>query len=167
MADQPIIQVQNLWAGYGETVVLKDINFEVRTGEIFAILGGSGSGKTTLLKCMIGLQEPLRGSIVIDGTDIVSAGSEERLSLLKRIGVAYQSGALFGSMTVLTNVALPLEEFTDLPPAAIEMIAQMKLKAVGIAGGRVQDAGGAQRRNAQAGRHCPGAGDGPEDPVSR
>jgi phospholipid/cholesterol/gamma-HCH transport system ATP-binding protein len=130
--DKPIIEVKNLWAGYGETVVLKNINFEVRTGEIFAILGGSGSGKTTLLKCMIGLQEPWRGSIVIDGTDIVSAGSEERLSLLKRIGVAYQSGALFGSMTVLTNVALPLEEFTDLPPAAIEVIAQMKLKAVGL-----------------------------------
>jgi phospholipid/cholesterol/gamma-HCH transport system ATP-binding protein len=132
MTDGPIIRVQDVAAGYGDTLVLKDINFEVRTGEIFAILGGSGSGKTTLLKCMIGLQKPLRGTILIDGTDIAAAEGDERLGVLKKIGVAYQSGALFGSMTVVTNVALPLEVFTDLPAAAIEMIAQMKLKAVGL-----------------------------------
>jgi phospholipid/cholesterol/gamma-HCH transport system ATP-binding protein len=132
MADEPIIQVRDLVAGYGDTVILKDINFDVRAGEIFAILGGSGSGKTTLLRNMIGLQKPLSGTILIDGTDIVTAGAEEQLTVLKKIGVAYQSGALFGSMTVQTNVALPLEVFTDLPPAAIEMIAQMKLKAVGL-----------------------------------
>lgn len=128
----PIIQVKDLAAGYGDTVILKDINFEVQMGEIFAILGGSGSGKTTLLKNMIGLQKPLRGAIVVDGTDIVTAEGEQWLGVLKKIGVAYQSGALFGSMTVLTNVSLPLEEFTDLPRHAIEMIAQMKLKAVGL-----------------------------------
>ena len=132
MADRPIIEVKDLAAGYGDTVVLKDINFEVHTGEIFAILGGSGSGKTTLLKSMIGLQKPLSGAILIDGIDIVTAEGEERLNVLKKIGVAYQSGALFGSMTVLTNVSLPLEEFTDSPRRAIEMIAQMKLKAVGL-----------------------------------
>ncbi|MCX5644157.1 MAG: ATP-binding cassette domain-containing protein [Phycisphaerae bacterium] len=132
MADEPIIQVKDLAAGYGDTVVLQDINFEVRMGEIFAILGGSGSGKTTLLKNMIGLQKPLRGAILIEGTDIVTAEGEQWLSVLKKIGVAYQSGALFGSMTVLTNVSLALEEFTDLPRHAIEMIAQMKLKAVGL-----------------------------------
>ena len=122
MADKPVIQVKDLAAGYGDSVVLKDINFEVYAGEIFAILGGSGSGKTTLLKCMIGLQKPLRGSILIDGTDVVTAEGEERSALLKKIGVAYQSGALFGSMTVLTNVALPLEEFTDLPRPVIGQI---------------------------------------------
>ncbi len=132
MAEKPIIQVRDLAAGYADAVILKDINFEVRVGEIFAILGGSGSGKTTLLKCMIGLLKPLRGTIVIDGTDIVTAEGEARLHVLRKIGVAYQSGALFGSMTVLTNVALPLEEFTDLPRPATEMIAQMKLKAVGL-----------------------------------
>jgi phospholipid/cholesterol/gamma-HCH transport system ATP-binding protein len=104
----------------------------VYTGEIFGILGGSGSGKTTLLKQMIGLQKPRRGKILIDGTDIVTAEGAERLEGLKKIGVAYQSGALFGSLTVLSNVALALEEYTDLPAEAIEIIAQMKLKAVGL-----------------------------------
>ena len=132
MADESIIQVKDLAAGYADAVVLQDVNFEVRVGEVFAILGGSGSGKTTLLKCMIGLLKPLRGAVVIDGTDIVSAAGDQRLNVLRKIGVAYQNGALFGSMTVLTNVALPLEEFTDLPRRAIEMIAQMKLKAVGL-----------------------------------
>src|SRR5512143_2013631 len=115
MADGSIIQVNDLAAGYADAVILKDISFEVRVGEIFAILGGSGSGKTTLLRCMIGLLPPLHGAIVIDGTDIVSAEGEERLHVLRKIGVAYQSGALFGSMSILANVALPLEEFTDLP----------------------------------------------------
>jgi len=132
MADKPIIEVKDLAAGYGDTIILQDVDFGVRTGEIFAILGGSGSGKTTLLKCMIGLLQPQRGAILIDGTDIVTAAGQERLDVLRKIGVAYQSGALFGSMTVLTNVSLPLEEFTDLPGPAIEMIAQMKLKAVGL-----------------------------------
>ncbi len=132
MADQPIIQVKNLTAGYGSTVILKDVNFEVRAGEVLTILGGSGSGKSTLLKNMIGLVRPIRGSVLIDGADIVAAEGQERLDVLRKIGVAYQSGALFGSMTILSNVALVLEEFTDLPREAIEVIAQMKLKAVGL-----------------------------------
>jgi len=132
MADQPIVQVKDLTVGYGSTVILKDINFDVRAGEILTILGGSGSGKSTLLKHMIGLHRPLSGSIVIDGTDIVTAQGQQWLDVLRKIGVAYQSGALFGSMTILSNVALVLEEFTDLPREAIEVIAQMKLKAVGL-----------------------------------
>ena len=134
MADEPIIKVRDLTVGYGDTVVLRDINFDVQTGEILSILGGSGSGKSTLLKHMIGLKKPHKGSIVVDGTDIVTAGGDERLELLKRIGVAYQSGALFGSMSVLANISLPLQEFTDLPDRAIEMIAGTKLKAVGLQG---------------------------------
>jgi len=132
MADRPIIQVKDLTAGYGSTVILKDINFEVRAGEVFTILGGSGSGKSTLLKNMIGLVRPIRGSVLIDGSDIVAAEGQERLDVLRKIGVAYQSGALFGSMTILSNIALVLEEFTDLPGEAIDVIAQMKLKAVGL-----------------------------------
>lgn len=132
MADEPVIQVKDLTVGYGRTVILKDLNFDVRAGEVFAILGGSGSGKSTLLKHMIGLQKPRRGSVLIDGTDIVTAEGQKRLEVLKKIGVAYQSGALFGSMTILSNVALVLEEFTNLPPEAIEAIAQMKLRAVGL-----------------------------------
>lgn len=132
MTDESIIQVRDLTVGYDGTVILRDVNFDVRTGEVFAILGGSGSGKTTLLKHMIGLSRPLSGRIVIDGTDIVSAQGKERTDVLRRIGVAYQSGALFGSLTVQSNITLVLEEFTDLPPDAIETIAQMKLKAVGL-----------------------------------
>jgi phospholipid/cholesterol/gamma-HCH transport system ATP-binding protein len=132
MANEPIIQVRNLTAGYGSTVILQDIHFDVRAGEVFAILGGSGSGKSTLLKQMIGLLKPLSGSILVDGTDIVTAEGQERIDVLRKIGVAYQSGALFGSMTIQSNIALVLEEFTDLPREAIEVIAQMKLKAVGL-----------------------------------
>jgi phospholipid/cholesterol/gamma-HCH transport system ATP-binding protein len=132
MADGPIIQVKDVTVGYGDTIVLKDVSFEVDMGEIFGILGGSGSGKSTMLKAMIGLLKPSSGSILIDGTDIVTAEGEDRHNLLEEIGVAYQSGALFGSMTVLSNVSLALEEFTDLPAEAIEQIAQMKLKAVDL-----------------------------------
>ncbi len=129
---EPIIKVKDLTAGYGDTVLLKDINFEVYTGEIFGILGGSGSGKSTVLKHMIGLKPPLGGSVLIDGTDIVTAQGQEQVDVLKKIGVSYQSGALFGSLNALENVMIVLEEFTDLPHDAIELIAEMKLKAVGL-----------------------------------
>jgi phospholipid/cholesterol/gamma-HCH transport system ATP-binding protein len=132
MPEQPIIQVTDLTIGYGDTVILKDINFEVHTGEIFGILGGSGSGKSTLLKHMIGLQTPWKGAVVIDGVDMVTAQGADQVATLKKIGVSYQSGALFGSMTVLENVSLVLEEFTDLPAPAIDAVAQMRLKAVGL-----------------------------------
>ncbi|MCU0915438.1 MAG: ATP-binding cassette domain-containing protein [Planctomycetes bacterium] len=132
MAEEPIIEVKDVTLGYDDTVVLEDVSFEVRMGEIFGILGGSGSGKSTLLKAMIGLLTPVRGTIRIDGIDMVTAAGAARQALLAKIGVAYQSGALFGSMTVLSNIVLPLEEFTDLPAEAIERIAQTKLKAVGL-----------------------------------
>jgi phospholipid/cholesterol/gamma-HCH transport system ATP-binding protein len=126
-----IIGVEKVSAGYKNTVVLQDVSFDVERGEIFVILGGSGSGKSTLLKLMIGLNKPLSGRIFIDGQDMVSAEGEERLALLKKFGVMYQRGALFGSMTLLENVRLPLEEFTDLPPSAMDLIARMKLSLVG------------------------------------
>jgi len=129
---EPIIQVRDLTAGYGAEIVLENVHFDVLAGEVFGILGGSGSGKSTLLKHMIGLRKPLSGTILIDGIDVVTAEGDDRLTLLKKIGVAYQSGALFGSMSLLTNVSLVLEEFTDLPREAIEAIAQMKLNAVGL-----------------------------------
>jgi phospholipid/cholesterol/gamma-HCH transport system ATP-binding protein len=127
-----IIQVDKISAGYKNTVVLQDVSFEVKRGEIFVILGGSGSGKSTLLKLMIGLNKPLSGGIFIDGQDIVSAEGDERIALLKKFGVMYQRGALFGSMTLLENVRLPLEEFTDLPLSAMDLIARMKLSLVGL-----------------------------------
>jgi len=129
---EPIIQVKGLTAGYGHTVILEDVNFDVLPGEVFTILGGSGCGKSTLLKHMIGLRTPMRGQAWIDGTDIVTAQGAERLAVLKKIGVSYQSGALFGSMNLLENISLVLEEFTALPVEAMEAIAQMKLSAVGL-----------------------------------
>jgi phospholipid/cholesterol/gamma-HCH transport system ATP-binding protein len=127
-----VIQVRDMVAGYGNRIVLENIDFEVQRGEIFAILGGSGCGKSTLLKNMIGLYPPLEGSITIAGTDIVSATGAQRRNVLRAIGVAYQTGALFGSMTLLDNIKLPLEEQTSLPPAARETVAMMKLHLVGL-----------------------------------
>jgi phospholipid/cholesterol/gamma-HCH transport system ATP-binding protein len=127
-----IIAVENISAGYNNILVLQDVSFEIKRGEIFIILGESGSGKSTLLKLMIGLNKPVSGRIFIDGRDIVSAEGDERLGILRKFGVMYQRGALFGSMTLLENVRLPLEEFTDLPPSAMNLIARMKLSLVGL-----------------------------------
>ena len=93
----PIIRVENFTAAYDGNVIINDISFEVFPGEVFVILGGSGCGKSTLLKHMIGLYPPAQGRILIEGRDMATAAGEERLSLLKRIGVMYQMGALFGS----------------------------------------------------------------------
>ena len=131
--DEPIIKVRDLTAGYDDVVILDRLSFDVRRGEIFVILGGSGSGKSTLLKHMIGLDEPSSGSVVIDGADIVVAEGDARRGILHKIGVMYQSGALFGSMTLAENVRLPLEEYTDLDGDEIELIARMKLELVGLA----------------------------------
>lgn len=135
-----IIRVRNLVAGYEESVILNDISFDVRAGEVFVILGGSGCGKSTLLKHMIGLNEPFDGSVEIAGHEITRSGIRAgghgltRREITRTFGVMYQSGALFGSMTVLENVQLPLEEFTALSPSAISLVARMKLKLVGLEG---------------------------------
>jgi phospholipid/cholesterol/gamma-HCH transport system ATP-binding protein len=129
---ESLIQVKSFTAGYGDFVVLEDMDFEVRRGEVFIILGGSGCGKSTVLKHMIGLFTPLAGRITILGQDLVTATGAERLAILKKIGVMYQAGALFGSMTVLENVTLPLEEYTNLPRGAMDLIALMKLDLVGL-----------------------------------
>lgn len=130
--DDPIIQVRDVTAGYGDAAILEHVSFDVRRGEIFVILGGSGSGKSTLLKHMIGLESPLAGSILIDGADIVTAEGELRQAILRKFGVMYQSGALFGSMTLAENVQLPLEEYTDLDDDEIALIGRMKLAMVGL-----------------------------------
>ena len=117
----PIIRVEEFTAAYGEKVVVDSISFEVRRGEILVILGGSGSGKSTVLKHMIGLYRPAGGRILIEGRDIGSAKGRSRQEIIRRIGVSYQSGALFGSMTLLENICLPLEEFTALGRDAREL----------------------------------------------
>ena len=128
----PVIRVDNLRCGYGERVVLDHISFEVRSGEVLAILGGSGCGKSTLLKHMIGLYPPLAGRIEIGGDDFATASGELRERILRRFGVMYQSGALFGSMSVLDNVRLPLESFSALDDEAIDLVARLKLRLVGL-----------------------------------
>lgn len=125
-----IITVQNLKIGYGDKVILQNLNFSVRRGEVFIILGGSGCGKSTLLKNLIGLYTPLEGQIHIEGGDMTTTDAIERAKLLRKFGVMYQSGALFGSMTVLENVRLPLDEFTALPEPLKELSALAKLKLV-------------------------------------
>ncbi len=130
----PVIRVMDLVAGYPDYVALENIGFEVYPGEVFGILGGSGCGKTTLMKHMIGLVPPIAGKILIGDRDIWTADEEERQAILRQIGVMYQQGALFGSMTLVENTRLPLEEHTDLPPRATNLVATMKLRMVGLTG---------------------------------
>ncbi len=129
-----IIRVQDLTVGFDGVPLLEHLSFGVRRGEVFVILGGSGSGKSTLLKHMIGLYEPMSGRIIIDGQDMAAAHGEVRMALLRKIGVAYQSGALFGSMSLLENICLPLEAHTRLDHDARELVARMKLRLVGLSG---------------------------------
>lgn len=130
--NEPIIKVRNLAIKYDDNLIIDNISFEVQRGERFVILGGSGCGKTTVLNRMIGLEEPTKGDIFINGDNITTAFGDKRLAILKKIGVMYQSGALFGSMNLLENVRLPLEEFTDLPVDAMDAIARNKLRMVGL-----------------------------------
>ena len=149
-----IIKVEGLTAAYEGVVVIDDISFEVNRGEVFVILGSSGGGKSTLLKHMIGLLPPAAGRIFIDGEDIVAADEDARPRILRKIGVLYQGGALFGSLTLLENVLLPMEEFTDLPANARELVALMKLQLVGLGGfdrhTPAEISGGMQKRAALA-----------------
>ena len=127
MSQNPFIQVTDLTMGWGDRILLKDASFAVERGDIFAILGGSGCGKSTLLRYLIGLERPVTGTIQIDGI------KESHLEVSRPpFGVMFQSGALLGSMTVGENVALPLQEWTNLPPDAILAIARSKLRLVGL-----------------------------------
>lgn len=130
--DKPIIEVRNLYASYQGKTVFRDVTFDVQRGEILIIAGGSGCGKSTLMKHMIGLYEPAGGQILIGGEDIHRSSGPGREAILRRIGVAYQGGAMFGSLSVLENVKLPLEEFADLTDEMMNMIALVKLQLVGL-----------------------------------
>jgi phospholipid/cholesterol/gamma-HCH transport system ATP-binding protein len=134
MHRQPIIQVRDLTARYGEETILERVSFDVFEGEVFVILGGSGSGKSTLLKHLIGLVRPYSGQVIIDGDDISHGGSSVIDRLLRKIGILYQSGALFGSMSVAENIALPIIEYTDLSSDLVSSLVRMKLNLVQLEG---------------------------------
>ena len=132
--NNPVVSVKNLSMGFGDQIIMKDISFDVYSGEIFVILGGSGSGKSTLLKHMIGLYPPLSGQILINGQNLTGADDTGKMKILREIGISYQSGALFGSMTLMENVRLPLEEFTSLSRTAMDLVSRIKLSQVGLIG---------------------------------
>lgn len=129
-----MIEVQGLAVEYGGRRVLEDVSFTVRRGEVMVILGGSGSGKTTLLRAMVGLKRPAAGRILIHGHDVMQLSPVELRRLRTRIGMCFQGAALFNSMTVKDNVALPLREHTDLEDSTIDIMTTIKLELVGLGG---------------------------------
>jgi phospholipid/cholesterol/gamma-HCH transport system ATP-binding protein len=150
----PAVKVDGFAAAYGGKAVLRDINFEISRGEVFVIAGGSGSGKSTLLKHIIGLYRPAAGRIFINGNDLAASTGAQRECLLRMFGVSFQGGALFGSMTVLQNVRLPLEEFTNLTHDMANMVSISKLQLVELASAAqklpAELSGGMQKRAAIA-----------------
>lgn len=130
----PHITVQNLTMAYGDFLVQRDLNFTIGRGDVFIVMGGSGCGKSTLLKHLIGLKRPVQGDVFYDGQSFWQGSEEERVRILQRLGVSYQSGALFSSMTLAENVALPLAEFSGLGRTEIADLVSYKLALVGLAG---------------------------------
>jgi len=126
------IELRGLRKAFGDHVVLDGIDLSVQHGETLVILGGSGSGKSTLLRCMVGLERPDEGSVRLYGDDLFEIGAKRLSKLRRRIGMAFQSGALFGSMTVGENIELPLAEFTALPATTRRIVARLKLGMVGL-----------------------------------
>jgi phospholipid/cholesterol/gamma-HCH transport system ATP-binding protein len=131
---EPAIVVRGLTLAYGSFVVMRNLNFTVRRGDIFVIMGGSGCGKSTVLRSLIGLQQPAAGTILYGDFDLTRAEQERRDALMRRFGVLYQGGALWSSMTLAENVGLPLSEFTDMRPEQIRKVVALKLALVGLKG---------------------------------
>lgn len=153
-AQAPVLSIRNLHVSYGEREILHGISFDVLAGETLVILGGSGSGKSTLLRTLVGLERPSRGDVILRGKNLCAMTEEEWRELRQHIGISFQSGALFGSMTVGENVALPLLEHTQLDPATIEIMVRLKLNEVGLNGYEgympAQLSGGMKKRAAVA-----------------
>ncbi len=131
---EPHITIQDLTMAYGDFVIQRDLNFTIRRGDIFIIMGGSGCGKSTLLRHMIGLKSPARGDVLYEGESFWHADEPTREKMMRSFGVTFQSGALWSSMTLAENVALTLGEFTDLRPKEIREVVSLKLALVGLAG---------------------------------
>lgn len=134
MTPQPIIIVEDLVAQFGEDLILDKVSFNVLQGEILGILGGSGCGKTTLMRHMVGLNQPVSGRVLIHGVEVTSTYETAQSEAVRRIGILFQSSALFGSMTLLENVSLAICEYTDLPDHLAAQLARIKLDMVGLFG---------------------------------
>lgn len=131
---RPHITVRDLTMAYGDFVVMRDLNFSINDGDVFIIMGGSGSGKSTLLRHLIGLEEPAKGEIFYGEKNFTQADDGERQKILRRVGVLFQSGALWSSMTLAENIGLLLEDYTDLSSGEIREVASVKLALVGLKG---------------------------------
>lgn len=134
MNQETVISARGLTMGFGELVIMKDLDFDIRRGEIFVILGGSGCGKSTLLKHLVGLYRPMAGHITIAGMPLDPDNEDNFKKILARIGVMYQGGALFSSMTLGENVALPITEYSNLKENAVDELVRLKLRQVGLEG---------------------------------
>jgi phospholipid/cholesterol/gamma-HCH transport system ATP-binding protein len=134
VAALPHIEVRNLTMAYGEFVVMRDITFTVKKGDIFIVMGGNGCGKTTLMRALVGLQRPTAGTVLYSGEDFWNTDDEGRERMKRRLGIMFQGGALWSSLTLAENVALPLNEYTDLLPRRIAEVVSFKLALVGLGG---------------------------------
>ncbi len=128
------IRGENLTVAYGNNVLMRGVDFEVNKGDVFIVMGGSGCGKSSLMRVMIGLKEPTKGKLFVDGDDIYAVTDEQRKLIMRNCGILYQSGALFSSMTLAENIALPLQQYTDYSPNMIADLVKLKLALVGLKG---------------------------------
>jgi phospholipid/cholesterol/gamma-HCH transport system ATP-binding protein len=158
VADAPArddhIRVRGLTMAFGDFVLMRDLDFAVRRGSVFVVMGGSGCGKSVLVRHMLGLLEPARGEVLYDGVSFTGAPPERRAEMLRKVGILYQRNALWSSMSLAENVALPLQEYTSLSAAEIREITELKLALVGLRGFEdympSQISGGMQKRAALA-----------------
>jgi len=127
------LEARRLELAYGSRVIMRDLNFEIRRGEVFVIMGGSGCGKSTLLRHLVGLKATHRGEILVDGCDLVRAPAAQRETITRRFGVSFQAGGLWSALTLAENIALPLERFTRLPPETVGELVRLKLAWVVLA----------------------------------
>lgn len=132
--NQPHVTISDLTMAYGDFLIQRDLNFTINRGDIFIIMGGSGCGKSTLLRHLVGLKPPAKGSVMYNGVDFWSSSEEERARLMQKIGILYQSGALWSSMTLAENIAIPLEAYSGLNAGEIAEVVSLKLALVGLAG---------------------------------
>lgn len=133
-ADEPVIEVQGLTMAYGDFVIQRDLNFTIQRGDVFIIMGGSGCGKSTLLRHLIGLKKPAQGKIHYQAQSFWDLDIQERQQIMRRMGVLYQSGALWSHMTLAENIALPLRTYTELSASEVSELSSFKLSLVGLKG---------------------------------